>query len=305
MNERDLDPRPRDQRTIGRRVFLTRAAALTLAGGTVAGAVYEVWRTWQALHPQRFPYDPRLSATATAAEGLETTLKAEAPFTPEMIQQVLNNTGMVILSLNDGPPVIRSAWLAKGPGEGYNIVTTAHDAPGPETILPNGKSTAIKTVSFMRPYIETSFVDVEAGRCAIAVGRSEEIPEDVTLITVPMVDFPLKADPLPDGVPFQDRYVPKIGDRVLFAGYPTQFEDHPSFLRSKTYGDVAPVTNTYPPYRWGIEGLASSGSSGSPVFAVVSGQLTGVGVISQRMVYSEEIVVSSLPLNKLRNSIAP
>jgi hypothetical protein len=304
MDEIELAPRPRDQRTIGRRVFLARAAALILAGGTVAGAMCEAWRTWQALHPQPFPYDPRLSATATAAEGLETTLKAEAPFTPEMIQQTLRNTGMVILTLNEGPPVIRSAWLAKGPGEGYNIVTTAHDAPGPETILPNGQSTAIKTVSFIRPYLDASFVEVEARKCTIAVGRSTQIPEDVTLVTIPMADFPFKQDPLPDGVPFQDSYVPKVGDRVLFAGYPTQFEDHPSFLRSKTYGDVAPVTNTYPPNRWGIDGLASPGSSGSPVFAVVSGHLTGVGVISQRKVYSEEIVVSSLPLNKLRNSIA-
>jgi hypothetical protein len=305
MNKRDLDPRPREQRTIGRKVFLTRAAALTLAGGTVAGAIYEVWRTWQALHPQPFPYDRQLSATATAAEGLETTLKAEAPFTPEMIRQVLTNTGMVILTLNDGPPVIRSAWLAKGPGEGYNIVTSAHDAPGPDTILPNGKSTAIKTVSFIRPYIDTSFLEVEASKCTIAVGRSKDIPEDVTLIIVPMVDFPLKQDPPPDGVAFQDSYVPKIGDRVLFAGYPTQFEDHPSFLRSKTYGDVARVTNTSPPNQWRIEGLASPGASGSPVFAVFSEQLTGVGVISARNLYSEELVVSSLALNKLRNSIVP
>src|SRR5215472_17878650 len=98
---------------IGRRNLLSWVV-LTAAGFSVAGAIYEIWRSWQELHPQPFPYEPLLSATATAAtnEGLATTLKPKEPFTAEMIQQVRNNTGIVFLELNDGTMLRHSAWLA-------------------------------------------------------------------------------------------------------------------------------------------------------------------------------------------------
>jgi hypothetical protein len=90
-------------RRISRRNLLSWVV-LTGAGLSVAGAIYEIGRAWDELHPQPFAYEPFLSATATAAtqEGLASTLQPEAPFTAEMIQQVRNNTGVVFLELNDG-----------------------------------------------------------------------------------------------------------------------------------------------------------------------------------------------------------
>src|SRR5215469_4861000 len=114
-----------DSRTSRRN--LLRWVVLTGAGLSVAGALYEIWRTWLELHSQPFPYESLLSATATAAStaGLATTLNPEEPCTAEMIQQVRNNTGLVFLELNDGTMIGRSAWLARrGALEGgYHIVT--------------------------------------------------------------------------------------------------------------------------------------------------------------------------------------
>src|SRR5262249_18411895 len=246
MRERNPYQRLRDAR-MGRRSLL-QAAAVALAGGAGVGGVHEAWETWKALHPPPYPYDPQLSATATAAsrKGLETTLKAEAPFAPEMIQRVRDNTGIVILELADGTPIGRSAWLAQdqGLGDGYHIVTTAHDAPGADTISPNGKSRVINRVHFGRPYIDESFAVVDARNCTFAAGGSEEIPNDVDLITIPKANYSLKNSPA--GIPSKDNYTPSIGDRVLLAGYPIQFLDRTnrpsSLLRSLTQGDVVQVS---------------------------------------------------------------
>jgi hypothetical protein len=291
-----------DSRTSRRN--LLRWVVLTGAGLSVAGAIYEIWRTWLELHPQPFPYDPLLSATATTAtnEGLATTLKPEEPFTAEMIQQVLNNTGLVFLELNDGTMIGRSAWLAIGGelGEGYHIVTTAHDGPGEDTI-----AKVVIRVHFGRPNKDESFITVDASKCKLAAGTSSKIPEDVDLISVPEEAFSSLKDA--DGIPFINRHTPKIGDSVLYASYPIIFENKQNLLLSLLGGEVTHVISIddLPDrYRWSIKGIGGTNSSGGLVAAVVDGKYVAVGVISQRAKYSETLIVSSLPLNQLHNSIA-
>jgi hypothetical protein len=277
---------------------------LTGAGLSVAGAIYEIGRTWLELHSQPFPYDPLLSATATAAtrEGLVTTLQPEEPFIAEMIQQVRNNTGIVFLELNDGTMIRHSAWLAKGGalGEGYHIVTAAHDYPGEDTI-----AKVAKRVHFGRPNKDASFITVDASICQLAAGKSSNIPQDVDLFSVPEEAFSSLRDA--DGIPFIDRHTPRIGDAVLYASYPLILDNKQNLLLSILGGDVTQVISIddLPDgYRWSIKGIAATSSSGGFVAAVVDGIFVGVGVISQRAEYSETLIVSSLPLNQLHNSIA-
>jgi hypothetical protein len=277
---------------------------LTGAGLSVAGAIYEIGRTWLELHSQPFPYDSLLSATATAAtrEGLATTLQPEAPFTAEMIQQVRNNTGIVFLELNDGTMLRRSAWLAQGGalGEGFHIVTAAHDAPGEDTI-----AKVVNRVHFGRPNKDASFIAVDASTCQLAAGKSSTIPQDVDLISVPEGAFSSLKDA--DGIPFIDRHTPNIGDAVLHASYPIILENTQNLLLSILGGNVTHVIriDDLPDrYTWGIKGIAATFSSGGLVAAVVDGTLVAVGVISQRAASSEALIVSSLALNQLHNSIA-
>ena len=270
----------------------------------MAGALYEIWRTWLELHPQPFPYDPFLSATATAAtdEGLATTLQPEEPFTAEMIQQVLNTTGLVFLELNDGTMIGRSAWLAQGGelGKGYHIVTTAHDAPGEDTI-----AKVVKRVHFGRPNKDGSFITVDASNCQLAAGKTSKIPQDVDLISVPEEAFSSLKDA--DGIPFINLHTPKIGDSVVYASYPIILENKQNLLLSLLGGEVTHVISCddqLDRYRWGIKGIGGTNSSGGLVAAVVDGKFVAVGVIGQRAKYSEMLLVSSLPLNQLHNSIA-
>ena len=269
----------------------------------MAGAIYEVWRTWLELHPQPFPYDPFLSATATAAtkEGLATTLKPEEPFTAEMIQHVRNNTGLVFLELNDGTMIGRSAWLAQGGalGEGYHIVTSEHAAPGEDTI-----AKVVKRVHFGRPNKDASFLTVDASTCQLAAGRSSQIPQDVDLISVPEEAFSSLQDA--DGIPFINQHTPNIGDAVLYASYPIILENKQNLLLSILGGEVTHVIrfDGLPDrYSWGFKGIGGTNSSGGLVAAVVDGKFVAVGVIGDRAKYSETLIASSLPLNQLHNAI--
>ncbi len=264
MKEREQ----RFPRRIGRRRVL-KTAAVTSAVVAVGGAVVEAVRTWQALHPSRIQYDLFLAATATAAseQGLATTLRPDGPFTREMIQTVLRNTGFVLLKLTDNTTIGRSAYLVQGQGDLY-IVTSVH-----------------------RPFLGN------------AVG-SKEIPQDVALIGVPQAPFSSLEVPA-DGMPIRDDFIPSSGDPVLFAGYPNEFHA-PNLLRSITQGSVSHITDTErdQPYTWGFTGLAALGSSGGPVCALVNGQLTGVGVTTQTKAYFEEVMASSIPLSTLRTALA-
>jgi hypothetical protein len=297
--ERDRDLHPGNREVTRRRVV--GAGAMTAALLLLGGAVYKAWQTF---HPQPFPYDADLSATATAAthQGLETTLTAETPFTNEMIQKVRDNTGILILEFTNGARAVRSGWLAQGPSEGINLVTIVHDGLGGNTVGPNGKSTVIKSVLFIRPYRDQFLVD--ASKCTFAVGLSKRIPQDVALINVSTVNIPHAEIPV-DGIPFKDKYTPRIGEPVLFAGYPDEFKNPTNLLLSITEGDVTHVSDIDSSYEWGIKGLAAIGSSGGPGLAIIDGQLTGVGVVIQSEKYNEEIILSSLPLNDLHNSLAP
>ena len=293
---------PGDRRTSRRNVL--RWVVLTGAGLSVAGAFYEIWRTWLELHPQPFPYDPFLSATATAAtkEGRATTLQPEEPVTAEMIQHVRNNTGLVFLELNDGTMIGRSAWLATGGelGEGYHIVTTEHAAPGEDTI-----AKVVKRVHFGRPNKDASFLTVDASICQIAAGNSSTIPEDVDLISVPMEAFSSLQDA--DGMPFINGHTPHIGDAVMYASYPILLENKQHLLLSILGGDVTQVISVdylSDSYRWGIKGIGGTNSSGGLVAAVVDGKFVAVGVIGDREKYSETLIVSSLPLNQLHHAPA-
>jgi len=286
---------------ISRRKVL-EGVVLTGAGVSVAGLFYEMWRTWLELHPQPFPYDSLLAATATAAskEGLATTVHPEGPFTAEMIQQVLNNTGLVFLERYDGSMIGRSAWLATGGelGEGYHIVTSAHDAPGEDTI-----AKVVKRVHFGRPNKDQSFITVDASQCKLAAGKSAKIPQDVDLFSVPEEAFSSLDDA--DGLPFLNRHTPKVGDSVLYASYPIILENRQNLLLSILGGDVTHVISVGdPPGRWGIKGIGGTNSSGGLVAAVVDEKFVAVGVIDQRAAYFETLVVSSLPLNQLHSDIA-
>jgi hypothetical protein len=300
MKDEDSGPRHGERRTIRRRSLL-KAGVLSFTAAAVGGAAYEAWRTWQALHPHPFPYEAQSAATATAAasEGLTTTLVPVGQFTSEMIQEVLNNIGIVILELTNGQRIIRSAWLAQGPGNGYNIVTSLHEASNGSS-LSDGRS--IKNVLFGRPHIDQSFVEADARKCKIASGGSKEVPQDVALITIPRENFNFKTDTPPEGTHFIDGYPPRINSLILFAGYPNLFKNSSNLLLSTSDGGQAPVISVNSAYEWGIKGLVSLGSSGEPVFAVVNGQLTGIGVVSGSDLYYEVGLVSSLPLNKLRSS---
>jgi hypothetical protein len=291
-----------DSRTSRRN--LLRWVVLTGAGFSVAGATYEIWRTWDELHPQPFAYEPFLSATATAAtgEGLASTLQPEALFTAEVIQQVRNNTGIVFLELNDGTMLRHSAWLAQGGalGEGYHIVTAAHDYPGEDAI-----AKVVKRVHFGRPNQDASFLTVEASTCTLAAGKSSNIPQDVDLISVPEEAFSSLQDA--DGIPFIDRHTPNIGDAVLYASYPIILDNTQNLLLSILGGDVTHVirfADLPDRYSWSIKGIAGTYSSGGLVAAVIDGTLVAVGVITRRAEYSEALIVSSLPLNQLQNSTA-
>jgi hypothetical protein len=290
-------------RRISRRTLLSWVV-LTGAGVSVAGAIYEIGRAWDELHLQPFPYESFLAATATAAtkEGLATTLQPEAPFTAEMIQQVLNNVGLVFLELNDGTMLRHSAWLAQGGafGEGFHIVTAAHDYPGEDTI-----AMVVKRVHFGRPNKDASFLTVDASTCQLAAGKSSTIPQDVDLISVPEEAFSSLKDA--DGIPFLDRYTPKVGDAVLYASYPIILENKQNLLLSILGGDVTRVisfADLPDRYSWSIKGIGSTYSSGGLVAAVVDGTLVAVGVITRRAAYSETLIVSSLPLDQLQNSTA-
>jgi hypothetical protein len=275
---------------------------LTAAGFSVAGAIYEIWKAWQELHPQPFPYDSLLSATATAATkaGRATTLKPEGPFTAEMIQQIRNNTGIVFFELDDGTMLEKSAWLAKGGelGEGYHIVTAEHDAPGEDTI-----AKLVRRVHFGRPNKDASFITVDTSKCNLAAGNSSNIPQDVDLISVPEDAFSSLKDA--DGIAFIDRHTPKIGDAVLYASYPIILENTQNLLLSILGGAVTHVISFDDlPGRWSIKGIGATYSSGGPVVAVVDGEFVAVGVISQRAEYSETLIISSLSLSQLHNSTA-
>jgi hypothetical protein len=283
---------------------LLKCVVVTGAGVSVAGAIYELWRTWLELHPQPYPYDPLLSATATAAtkQGLATTLEPEEPFTAEMIQQARNNTGLVFLELYDGTMIGRSGWLATGGelGEGYHIVTSAHDAPGEDTI-----AKVVTRVHFGRPNKDESFITVDASQCTLAAGKSSQIPQDVDLISVPEQAFSSLKDA--NGIPFLNRHTPTIGDSVLYASYPIKLENRQNLLLSILGGGVTHVISIDDlsgSYRWSIKGIGGTNSSGGLVAAVVDGRFVAVGVIDQRAEYSETLIASSLPLNQLHNSPA-
>jgi hypothetical protein len=297
--ERDRELNPGNREVTRRR--LVGAGAMTAALLLLGGALY---RAWQVLHPQPFPYDADLSATATAAteEGLQTTLRAESPFTDEMIQEVLDNTGTLIIEFKNGATAVRSGWLAQGPGKGIDIVTIVHDGLGGNTVGPNGKSTVIKNIRFIRPHVDEFSVD--ADKCTFFVGQSPRIPQDVALINVPTVYLPPLNAPA-SGIPFKDNYKPTRGKPVLFAGIPSEFLNRANPLLSITEGGVTQVSDIDSSYEWGFKGIAAIGSSGGPVCVAESGQLTGVGVVIQAETYTEELVASSLPLNDLHNSIAP
>jgi hypothetical protein len=206
MKERDQ----RFPRVIGRRQVL-ETALVTSAVLAVGGAFVEAVRTWQALHPSRIGYDVFLSATATAAseQGLETTLRPEGPFTQEMIQTVLRNTGCVILKLTDNTGILRSACLAQGQG-GLYIVTALHRPSLGNAIGAVKESAAVDTVLFGRPRIDNSFTEIDASKCTFASGGSQAIPQDVALISVPQAPFSsleVPADGIPtlQAVPKQER----------------------------------------------------------------------------------------------------
>jgi hypothetical protein len=303
MREKKQVYQIKSTRRISRRNLLSWVV-LTGAGLSVAGAVYEIGRAWDELHPQPFSYEPFLSATATAATtvGLVTTLSPEGPFTAEMIQQVRNNTGIVFLELNDGTMLRHSAWLAKGGalGEGYHIVTAAHDYPGEDTI-----AKVVRRVHFGRPNKDASFLTVDANTCQLSAGKSSKIPQDVDLFSVPEEAFSSLQDA--NGIPFMDRQTPKIGDAVLYASYPIILDNTQNLLLSILGGDVTQVirfADLPDRYSWSIKGIGSIYSSGGLVAAVVDGTLVAVGVITRRAEYSETLIVSSLPLNQLQNSSA-
>ena len=289
---------------IGRRRVLT-TAAVTSAVVAVGGAFVEAVRTWQALHPSRIQYNLFLAATATAAsaQGLATTLRPDGPFTREMIQTVLRNTGFVLLKLTDNTTIGRSAYLVQGQG-GLYIVTSVHRPFLGNAVGAVKASAAVATVLFGRPRIDTSFTEMAASRCTFASGGSKEIPQDVALIGVPQAPFSSLEVPA-DGMPIRDDFIPSTGDPVLFAGYPNEVHA-PNLLRSITQGSVSHITDTArdQPYTWGFTGLAALGSSGGPVCALVNGQLTGVGVITQTKAYFEEVSASSIPLSTLRTALA-
>jgi hypothetical protein len=217
-----------------------------------------------------------------------------------MIQQVVNNTGLVFFELYDGTMIGRSAWLAKGGelGEGYHIVTTAHDAPGEDTI-----AKVVEKVHFGRPNKDESFITVDASKCTLIAGKSSKIPQDVDLVSVPEEAFSSLRDA--DGIPFIDRYTPKIGDSVLYASYPIILENKQNLLLSILGGEATHVISVDDlPDRWSIKGIGGTNSSGGLVAAVLGGKFVAVGVISQRSLYAEMLIVSSLSLNQLQNSLA-
>jgi hypothetical protein len=274
----------RDQRfprRIGRRRVL-KTAAVTSAVVAVGGAFVEAVRTWQALHPPRIRYDALLAATATAAseQGLETTLRPDGPFTQEMIQTALRNTGIVMLKLTDNTTLQRSACLAQGQ-DGLYIVTSLHKPFQGNAVGAYKESAAVDTVLFGRPRVDTSLIEIDASKCTFASGGSKDIPQDVALIGVPQAPFSLLEIPA-DGIPISDDFMPRTGDPILFAQYPNALHA-PNLLRSITLGSVTRITDTPSdqPYTWGFAGLAALGSSGGPVWAIVNGQLTGVGVTTQ------------------------
>jgi hypothetical protein len=126
----------------------------------------------------------------------------------------------------------------------------------------------------------------------------------VALIGVPQVPFASLEVPA-GGIPIGDDFIPRTGDPIVFAGYPNEVHA-PNLLRSITQGNVTHITDTEgdQPYTWGFVGLAALGSSGAPVCALMNGQLTGVGVITQTKVYVEEVIASSIPFSKLRIALA-
>ncbi len=271
----------------------------------VGGACVEAVQTWQALHPPRIRYDVFLAATATAAsaQGLETTLRPDGPFTKEMMQTVARNTGIVMLKLTDNTTILRSACLAHGQ-DGLSIVTSLHRPFQGNAVGAVKASAAVDTVLFGRPRIDTAFTAIAASKCTFASGGSKQIPQDVALIGVPQAPFSSLELPA-DGIPIREDFIPSTGDPVLYAGYPDEFRD-PNLLRSLTQGSVTRITDTQRdhPYTWGFTGLAALGSSGGPVCALVNGQLTGVGVTTQSHTYVEEVIASSIPFSKLRTALA-
>jgi hypothetical protein len=146
---------------------------------------------------------------------------------------------------------------------------------------------------------------VDASTCNLAAGKSATIPQDVDLISVPEEAFSSLQDA--GGIPFINQHTPKMGDAVLYASYPVILDNKQNLLLSILGGDVTQVisfADLPDRYTWAIKGIGSTYSSGGLVAAVVDGTLVAVGVISQRAAYSETLIVSSLPLNQLQNSIA-
>jgi trypsin-like peptidase len=290
MNERQRTNRQQPISRSRRRLMISFAALTTL---TTAGAIYSLYKQ----NRESAQMDSLLNVTATAAtkQGRRDTFTPEGEFTQEIFDKIRGSVLPIQLLYKDGTSVGGTMWVvSQKPSDiegyaDYTFATAAH------VLTAGGKITDIQTIQYAQPYDSTYLENAQHISFLPNPHATPLNDEGIIRISHLPRHFPVLAH--------QEKYVPKIGEKMLFTGYPKNYRKNG--LSSALFEGFVGKVEQYDTATgvWMMSGNSAEEASGSPVFTVQNGKSVAVGMYVDKYfdIFSQrtQLAITPLTLNSL------